>query len=94
MNTGVRPARHEQRKPKRIVYQCDVVDLPLVGDEFPGHVEIDTLLVDTSGWGSENEPALTQRQFRSKVDKLLEDGPIYMGVVKYGQFQAYVRIWR
>lgn len=52
------------------------------------------LFVDSSGFGSEAEPAMAQGQFTARLTALLkEHGPLYVGVVEAGQFQCYVGIW-
>lgn len=48
-----------------------------------------TYLVDTSGFGLEDEPALTARQFLKKVKKHK-----YYGITEQGQFQVLVGEFR
>lgn len=54
--------------------------------------DVDPFFVDTSGFGREGEPALTQRQFALKLAELPEgDG---VGLTEAGQFQAHVAVYR
>jgi len=58
---------------------------------------IDTLFVDSSGFGSEDEPALTVDQFIEKLRTLVrenKDGGIRCAIVEEGQFQLYIGVWR
>jgi hypothetical protein len=45
----------------------------------------DPFFVDSSGWGSEGEPALTIKEFFSK----LKAGDA-LGIIEAGQFQVYI----
>lgn len=61
-----------------------------LGDYCPeGWEMIDTLFCDSSGWGSESEPALT---FNQMCDRL-KPGLGY-AVIEQGQFQCYVGVFR
>lgn len=52
----------------------------------------ETLFVDTTGWGSESEPALTLRGFAKAIRAL---GPGYgYAIYDRGQFQANIDIYR
>ena len=56
---------------------------------------VDSLFVDSTGWGSEGEPALTQSQFKARLKELLEeysDG-IYLAIESTGQFQVHIGVW-
>jgi len=65
------------------VFQC-----PNLGDYTPnGWIEIDKLFVDSSGFGSINEPALTKDQFINRIRK----GYGY-GISEAGQFQVYIKV--
>ena len=58
------------------------------------HRRIETLFVDISGFGSEDEPALSLRQFKEKVRALIaEYGSILLALEERGQFQGYVAVW-
>ena len=68
------------------------VDLDVLDDEF---TEIDELFCDSSGFGNENEPALTQKGAEIYIEKLLkEHGEIYGAITSAGQFQVYVTIFK
>ncbi len=61
-----------------------------IGDEIPkGYELIDTLLVDSSGWGRKGEPALTLDQFFLQVKKGLG-----YATVDAGQFQVQVGVFK
>ena len=62
-----------------------------LGDRTPrGYVKVEDLFVDSSGWGSENEPAMTFGQFLAKVKA---NGPGYhYSICQEGQFQVYIRV--
>lgn len=47
--------------------------------------EIDSHFVDSSGWGQEDEPALTPEQFLAKVKK-----DKFYAITGQGQFQVHV----
>ena len=55
---------------------------------------VETLFVDSSGWGSEREPAMTVRAFKNKMSDLIrEHGHVYAGLEGIGQFQVYIAVW-
>jgi hypothetical protein len=63
--------------------------IPFLGNYIPQgwrHTDRPLLFVDTSGFGREDEPALTTRAFVEAI----EPGKAY-AVVETGQFQAYLR---
>ena len=64
------------------------IPFPHIGHHEPDGFEIDgeSWMVDTSGFGSPGEPALTQDQLFDK----LEVGKAY-AFVEVGQFQAYLQ---
>ena len=52
------------------------------------------LWCDSSGFGAENEPALTVSQFADVVSKLVKENPhLGFGLYSTGQFQAGVRVF-
>lgn len=62
---------------------------PHIGNHVPrGWKIVDKLFVDSSGFGTEGEPALTVNQFLEK----LEVGKGY-AIVEEGQFQVYVGVF-
>jgi hypothetical protein len=78
------------------------VTIPFIGDYLPNGWEFADddgddliLFVDSSGFGSQFEPALTLRQFASRAaDLVAEYHPRRVGfaVVEHGQFQCYVGV--
>ena len=80
-------------------------DLPIEGQSIPhcGSREIDldlkysrieTLFVDSSGCGSEDESALTLPGFLRRVGELVSvHGHVMLGTIEIGQFQVYVGVW-
>ena len=72
----------------------DVTGMDFASDDF---VEVETLFCDSSGFGSEGEPALTERQARQRVQEILDanaKNKLYVGLTGIGQFQVYVTIWK
>lgn len=72
----------------------DVTGMDFASDDF---VEVETLFCDSSGFGSEREPALTERQARQRVQEILDanaKNKLYVGLTGIGQFQVYVTIWK
>jgi len=68
--------------------------IPFLGDYVPkGYSKIqEDLFVDSSGWGSPGEPAMTFDAFCEEVQK---NGPGYgYAVTEAGQFQVYVGVYR
>lgn len=57
----------------------------LSDDDLKKFVETDRFFVDSSGWGTENEPALTINQFLKKVK-----AGRYYAIIEAGQFQVHV----
>jgi hypothetical protein len=56
---------------------------------------VDTLFVDSSGFGSDSEPALTMDQFKTRLQELLkEHGALDLAIEEQGQFQLYVAVWK
>ena len=65
--------------------------IPNLGDRTPrGFTKVEDLFVDASGFGGDNEPALSQGQFLAKVKA---NGPgFYYSICETGQFQVYIRV--
>lgn len=60
-----------------------------------GWKKVEELFCDASGFGSENEPALTVRALKTKMLEYLDKPGTYgYGILEYGQFQAYVDIYK
>lgn len=58
------------------------------------YTRLETLFVDSSGFGSDDEPALSMRQFKVRVQELFEEhGPLLLAIEEQGQFQLYVAVW-
>ena len=76
------------------------MSVPFLGDQKEAEfdeqfVRLDTLFVDTSGFGAEDEPALTLHQLGAKLRELSEEhGPLYLGILESGPFQAYLGVWK
>jgi len=55
---------------------------------------VDTLFMDISGWGAEEEPSLTLDQFQTQMASLISlHGPCLLAIEERGQFQAYIAVW-
>jgi len=66
--------------------------IPYIGTYVPkGYKRVDSYFVDSSGFGSESEPAMTFGAFCKKVR---ERGPGYAyAITEVGQFQVYVGVY-
>ncbi len=63
--------------------------------EIKGYTLIEELFVDSSGFGADDEPALTQSRFEVKMLELLEaHGSLYATITNAGQFQVYVGLFK
>lgn len=73
-------------------------NIPFLGDYVPEGWERTTfepLFVDSSGFGSDNEPALSVRQFVRKLEEYSKARDhIALGIIEAGQFQLYVATYR
>lgn len=69
--------------------------IPNLGDHCPaGWKMLETWFCDHSGFGSDNGPALTLQQLKSKMKSCIGDGKIYgYGIVECGQFQLHLGIF-
>jgi hypothetical protein len=100
INSLSREAAKKAAKEKKIPYSYFDVDdtqqvpfpFPFLGDYIPkGWKLVDELFVDASGFGAEDEPALTVRSFLALLKKDVEDGnPYGYAITQAGQFQVYV----
>ena len=90
MNAKVK-AKHRGVRP--LVAETDkqhLIGIPTIGDYVPrGWKLVDTLFVDSSGFGERGEPALTMDAFYD----LVRAGFGY-AVVEAGQFQVHVGIFQ
>jgi hypothetical protein len=91
--------------PKKRPLRLDSMDrfddcrIPYLGDHCKvvdtRKTRLDTLFVDSSGFGSSSEPALTYNAFKVKLGNLIDNnGPVFVAVEASGQFQVYVAIWK
>ncbi len=56
---------------------------------------VDTLFIDTSGWGQDDEPALSMSQLGDRLRQLAEEhGPLLLAMVEHGQFQGSLGVWQ
>jgi hypothetical protein len=62
-----------------------ITGIKLLKKEPVGFKRVNHYFVDSSGFGTESEPALTQEQFLKKIRK-----GFYYGITSVGQFQVYV----
>ena len=63
--------------------------------ELKGFELIDNLFVDSSGFGSDSEPALTVDSFRSQLTRIVkEHGAVYSTITNQGMFQVYVGLFK
>lgn len=68
---------------------------PYIGDHEPeGWTEVERHFVDSSGFGADDEPALSVRQFtrvlRDAIDEAKGKHLVGWAIVSAGQFQVYV----
>ncbi len=65
---------------------------PFIGDLEPaGWVEVDQHFVDSSGFGEDDEMALSANQFAHLIRNRITSGTVTgWAIVEYGQFQVYV----
>lgn len=69
--------------------KCSIDTMTLKGYEL-----VEELFVDNSGFGTEDELALTQKQFEKRVKELLEKyGVLYSTITAAGQFQIYIGLF-
>lgn len=72
---------------------CDVDTMQLKGYEL-----VEEYFVDSSGWGAENEPALTKNQFTEKLKRLLgkpeHKNGLTAKITGQGMFQVYVGLFK
>lgn len=78
------------------VDEHDGFPFPFLGDYIPeGWVLIDTHFCDASGFGQDDEPALSARQFRRIIlDRIAENSGTGWAITEAGQFQVYVGEYR
>lgn len=63
--------------------------------ELKGYQLIDELFVDSSGFGADDEPAMTKLQFETKLQEIVAiHGTVISKITKVGQFQVYVGLFK
>jgi hypothetical protein len=96
-------ARRQRKEP--FVPTLDEIDsyppfpFPHLGSSFvpPGWEQVEDALwfADSSGWGRDDEPALSVRQLKNELRHYIKENPGHgFGIVECGQFQCYVAAFR
>lgn len=63
--------------------------------ELQGYELIEELFTDSSGFGHDDEPALSVNQFESRVQELLQEhGKLTAKITNVGMFQVYVGLFK
>ncbi len=76
---------------------CENLPFPIITDKLlaEGWEEAETWFVDSSGFGREGEPALTQGAFVERLRAYIRLQPEHgFGISSVGQFQVYVSAYR
>lgn len=69
---------------------CSIDTMELLGYEL-----IDELFADSSGFGQDNEPALSVNQFERRIAELVrEHGTLTAKITQAGMFQVYVGLFK
>ena len=71
--------------------------IPFIGDRRPkGFKPLgEPLFVDTSGFGRDDEPALSFRQSILAMRRIVEEhGSVAWATISHGQFQAYLQAYK
>lgn len=69
---------------------CNVETMELLGYEL-----VKELFVDSSGFGSESEPALTKTAFQNELESLLQEhGTLTAKITGAGMFQVYIGLFK
>lgn len=94
---AARAAAKAKRQPY-VPFDADDIErlpsIPFIGDYVPrGWVLVETLFCDTSGFGSDREPALTRKALVAKMKAGLKSEFGY-AVLEAGQFQAHVGVFK
>ena len=99
---AAREAKRKQKGPT--VPTLDEIDnfppfpFPHLGPFVPEgweQVEDANWFVDSSGWGRDDEPALSVRRFKNELRAYVEEHPDHgFGIIEAGQFQLYVAAFR
>ena len=90
-------ARRKKLEPKIVAdtpsLEEDLRHIPNLGDYVPKHWKlVATHFVDSSGFGEEDEAAITFDQFKTRVqNEIASNKEIFgWGLVQQGQFQVYI----
>ncbi len=63
--------------------------------ELKGYTYIENLFIDSSGWGSPSEPALTGPQLENELRRIIaEHGPVTVKITSAGQFQVNMGVFK
>jgi hypothetical protein len=99
---AARKARRQHKEP--IVPTLDEIEnyppfpFPHLGPFVPEgweQVEDAVWFVDSTGWGHDDEPALSVEQFKDVLRQYIADNPDHgFGIIEAGQFQLYVAAFR
>jgi hypothetical protein len=98
---AARKAAKANRQPY-VIYDEEEVNesrswpFPFIGHFVPeGWEKVDELFCDSSGFGSESEPALTQRALRAKLlEYVRADETFGFAITEVGQFQCHVGVYK
>lgn len=101
-NEAARKARRQHKEPH--VPTLDDIDnyppfpFPHLGPFVPpGWEQVEDALwfADSSGWGRDDEPALSVRRLKNELRQYIAENPTHgFGIVECGQFQCYVAAFR
>lgn len=75
------------------IYRCGKSSVETM--ELKGYELVKELFVDNSGFGLDDELALTQNQFKKELENLLkEHGQLTAKITNAGQFQVYIGLFK
>lgn len=79
---------------KQKVYASKKVSVETM--QLKGYELIQELFVDSSGFGADDEPALTQNRFMNELSRIIAEnnGRVYATITNAGQFQVYVGLFK
>lgn len=103
-NEQARKAAREKRKPYAIFDEAELnafgtnavpFPFPNLGTYVPkGWRLVEQLFCDSTGWGSDREPALSARQLKEKLREHIRAGNKYAyAITECGQFQLYLGVF-
>ena len=96
---AAKAARADKTKPFVVYNNRDIerlssqeIRLPFLGDYCPeGFYVMNEIFVDSSGFGSDSEPAMTLPKFFGMLDKLGK--PFGLAISEAGEFQVMIKIY-